>query len=261
MHLADDPYDDANLTDPYPLFQRMREAGPAVWLDKYDVAAFTRFAEVREILVDHETFISGAGVGPRNYHHQPPWRKPGILDSDPPMHTPLRAAMADVISPRNMRPLRAGFQEFATPLVDKLLDLREFDAITDLAELFPIRVFGDAVGIPREGRAENLLPHGAMNFAQFGPEDARYEHFMKAGEHTIEWTMQNCARENLSPTASAPRSGRTRTPARSRPRRPPSWSGRCSRRASTPPSSPSATPSAAWSRTRTSGTSCTRRRG
>ncbi|KAB2813281.1 cytochrome P450 [Pimelobacter simplex] len=199
MHLADDPYDDANLTDPYPLFQRMREAGPAVWLDKYDVAAFTRFAEVREILVDHETFISGAGVGPRNYHHQPPWRKPGILDSDPPMHTPLRAAMADVISPRNMRPLRAGFQEFATPLVDKLLDLREFDAITDLAELFPIRVFGDAVGIPREGRAENLLPHGAMNFAQFGPEDARYEHFMKAGEHTIEWTMQNCARENLSP--------------------------------------------------------------
>lgn len=198
MHLADDPYDDANLTDPYPLFQRMRDAGPAVWLERYGVAAFTRFAEVREILVDHETFISGAGVGPRNYHHQPPWRKPGILDSDPPMHTPLRTVMADVISPRNMRPLRAGFQEFATPLVDRLLDMREFDAITDLAEIFPIRVFGDAVGIPREGRAENLLAHGAMNFAQFGPEDARYEHYMQAGEHTIEWTMNNCARENLT---------------------------------------------------------------
>lgn len=199
MNIADDPYDDANLTDPYPLFQRMREAGPAVWLDKYGVPAFTRFAEVREILVDHATFISGAGVGPRNYHHQPPWRKPGILDSDPPMHTPLRAVMADVISPRNMRPLRAGFEEYATALVDKLLDLREFDAITDLAEIFPIRVFGDAVGIPREGRAENLLAHGAMNFAQFGPEDARYDHYMQAGEHTIEWTMNNCARENLSP--------------------------------------------------------------
>lgn len=197
--MTDDPYDDANLTDPYPLFGRMRDAVPAVWLDKYDVPAFTRFDEVRAILVDHETFISGAGVGPRNYNHQPPWRKPGILDSDPPMHTPLRAVMADVISPRNMRTLRAGFQEFATELVDRLLDVREFDAITDLAELFPIRVFGDAVGIPPNGRAENLLTHGAMNFAQFGPEDERYEHYMAAGEDTIEWVTDNCARENLSP--------------------------------------------------------------
>jgi len=196
--MIDDPYDDANLTDPYPLFSRMREAGPAVWLEKYGVPAFTRFDEVREILVDHSTFISGAGVGPRNYHHQPPWRKPGILDSDPPMHTPLRAVMADVISPRNMRALRAGFQQFATELVDRLLDVREFDAITDLAEVFPLRAFGDAVGIPREGRAENLLTHGAMNFAQFGPEDGRYQHYMDVGESTIEWVTENCARENLT---------------------------------------------------------------
>ncbi len=197
--IEDDPYSDANLADPYELFSRMREAGPATWLQRYDVPAFTRFDEVREILVDHETFISGAGVGPRNYHHQPPWRKPGILDSDPPMHTPLRAVMSEVISPRNMRALRAGFQEFATPLVDRLLDMREFDAVTDLAEVFPLRVFGDAVGIPREGRADHLLSHGAMNFSQFGPEDARYEHFMAAGADTVDWVMANCARERLSP--------------------------------------------------------------
>ncbi len=197
--LDDDPYSDENLRDPYELFGRMRDAGPAVWLEKYGVPAFTRFEEVREILVDHETFISGAGVGPRNYHHQPPWRKPGILDSDPPLHTPLRAVMADVISPRNIRTLRAAFQEFATPLIDRILDERVFDGVTDLAELFPLRVFGDAVGIPRDGREENLLSHGAMNFSQFGPEDARYEHYMAAGAHTIEWVTANCARENLAP--------------------------------------------------------------
>lgn len=198
ISMTDDPYDDANLTNPYPLFARMRDAGPVVWLEKYEVAAFTRFEQVREILVDHRTFISGAGVGPRNYHHQPPWRKPGILDSDPPMHTQLRAVMSEVISPRNMRALRAGFQQFATELVDRLLDLREFDAITDLAEVFPLRAFGDAVGVPRAGRAQNLLAHGAMNFAQFGPEDERYQHYMDAGQHTIDWVTENCARENLA---------------------------------------------------------------
>ncbi len=197
--ISADPYSDENLAHPYGLFREMREAGPVTWLEKYDVPAFTRFDEVREILVDHETFISGAGVGPRNYHHQPPWRIPGILDSDPPLHTPLRAVMSDVISPRNMRALRAEFQAFATPLVDELLDLREFDAVTALAERFPLRVFGDAVGIPREGRAANLLSHGAMNFSQFGPEDERYERFMAEGQDTIEWVMANCARENLRP--------------------------------------------------------------
>ncbi|MGF7124541.1 cytochrome P450 [Rhodococcus sp. BE178] len=197
--LNDDPYSDENLTNPYPLFAKMRAAGPAVWLEKYNTPAFTRFTEVRDILVDHQSFISGAGVGPRNFHHEPPWRKPGILEVDPPMHTQLRAVMSDVISPRNLRALRAGFQEFATSLVDRILDEREFDGVGDLSEAFPIRVFGDAVGIPRQGRAENLLPHGAMNFANFGPEDARYAQFTSAGAHTTGWVAENCARENLDP--------------------------------------------------------------
>ncbi|QIY74322.1 cytochrome P450 [Streptomyces sp. RLB1-33] len=198
-NIPDDPYDDANLTDPYPLYARMRDAGPAVWLEKYQVHAFTRFQQCREILADHETFISGAGVGPRNYHHQPPWRPAGILDSDPPMHTPLRTAMAGVITPRNVRALRTVFQEYAERLVDEILDRGEFDAVTEMAELFPVEVFGNAVGIPREGRAENLLPHGAMNFSAFGPEDARHDEYFAQGEGTVEWVMSNCARERLSP--------------------------------------------------------------
>jgi cytochrome P450 len=197
--VTEDPYDDANLADPYPLFGRMRDAGPVVWLEKYAVHAFTGFDPCREILLDHETFISGAGVGPRNFHHEPSWRPQGILDSDPPMHTPLRTAMAGVISPRNVRNLRARFQAFAEQLVDGLVRQREFDAVTEMAELFPIEVFGNAVGIPREGREENLLAHGAMNFSQFGPEDARYEAFFAKGEATIDWVMDNCARKNLTP--------------------------------------------------------------
>jgi cytochrome P450 len=84
-------------------------------------------------------------------------------------------------------------------LVDRILDEREFDGMSGFAELFPVRVFGDAVGIPREGREDNLLAHGAMNFAQFGPEDDRYERFVQAGEHTTDWVMAKCARENLAP--------------------------------------------------------------
>lgn len=195
---SDDPYSEANLIDPYPLFERMRAAGPAVWLEQYGVTAFTRHALVREILVYHDTFISGAGVGPKNLHHEPAWRPQGILESDPPVHTGMRAAMVDVISPRGVRALREQFQAFADELIDGLLERGTVDAVRDLAEVFPIRAFGDAVGIPREGRAENLLPHGAMNFSAFGPVNERHDAYFARGEGTRDWVMQNCARENLT---------------------------------------------------------------
>lgn len=195
----DDPYSDENLADPYALFTRMRAAGTAVWLEKYEVLAFTRHELVRDILMDHETFINGAGVGPKNLHKEPAWRPQGILESDPPIHGAMRAAMVDVISPRGVRTLRAGFQEFADELLDTLIAKGEFDAVTEVAEVFPIRAFGDAVGIPRAGRMENLLPHGAMNFSAFGPEDDRYRKYFEKGDGTRDWVKQNCARENLNP--------------------------------------------------------------
>ncbi|WP_284982311.1 cytochrome P450 [Arthrobacter sp. efr-133-TYG-118] len=199
VSLPDDPYSDENLTDPYPLFERMRSSGPAVWLEKYGVLAFSRYDECREILDDYRTYISGAGVGPKNLHDDPPWRPQGILELDPPIHTAMRTAMSGVISPRGVRSLRTGFEAFAEELVDDVLAKAEIDGVTDLAEIFPIRVFGDAVGIPREGREKNLLPHGAMNFSAFGPENDRHQLYFEKGAGTHEWVMEMTSRENLAP--------------------------------------------------------------
>ncbi|MFD1212080.1 cytochrome P450 [Arthrobacter sp. GCM10027362] len=197
--IADDPYSDANLADPYPLFDRMREAGPGVWLEKYGVPAFARFDACKDILDDHATFISGAGAGPKNLHHEPSWRPQGIMESDPPVHTAMRHAIGGVISPKGTRALRGQFQEFADELVERMLQLGGFDAATDFAQEFPLRVFGDAVGIPREGRAENLLALGAMNFSTFGPDDERSKEFFRRGAGTNDWAMANTARERLAP--------------------------------------------------------------
>ncbi|RVU27848.1 cytochrome P450 [Streptomyces antnestii] len=194
----EDPYAPEHLADPHPLFARMREAGPAVWLPRYDVHAFTRFDVCREILADHPTFISGAGVGPVDLRREKAWRTQGILETDQPAHTVMRDAMANVISPRSVRSLRTAFEAFAEELADRVVARGRFDAVTDVAEVFPLRVFGDAVGIPREGRHENLLAHGAMNFSAFGPDNALHRAHFAAGQGTHEWVMRNCARESLS---------------------------------------------------------------
>jgi hypothetical protein len=42
-----DPYADDNLLDPWAGYREMRDAGPAVWLNKYEMFALARYSCAR----------------------------------------------------------------------------------------------------------------------------------------------------------------------------------------------------------------------
>lgn len=44
-----DPFSPEFFADPYPSHATLRDAGPVVWLTRYNVAATARYAEVRQI--------------------------------------------------------------------------------------------------------------------------------------------------------------------------------------------------------------------
>jgi 4-methoxybenzoate monooxygenase (O-demethylating) len=165
-----DPFSYEVLEDPLPFQADLREAGPVVYLEKYDVYAMGRYAEVHAALTDWQTFQSAAGVGLSNFRYEKPWRPPSLLlEADPPHHDAPRAILTKILGARELRRLADSWAADAEELVDDLLAKGpEFDAVTDLAAAFPLRVFPDAVGIPREGR-ENLLPYGDHVFNAFGP--------------------------------------------------------------------------------------------
>ena len=194
-----DPYTVGNLRNPFPMYDQLRSAGPLVELSHYGWLSCARDQEVREILTDHRTWISGAGVGPKNLLKEGNWRSPGVLESDGARHTQLRGALDEVISPRTVRGMRSGFASVAEPLIERLVAQGTFDAATDLAEDFPLVAFGDLIGIPASGRREMLLPHGQMHFSTFGPANELHEEFWRRGEGTHEWVVERCARENLVP--------------------------------------------------------------
>ena len=129
-----------------------------------------------EVLTDFETYISSGGLGPRDIRKDSGWRPPSILESDPPIHTVMRRALTGVINPSTVRALREPFTPPAVELTEQLAQRETFDAITDLAEKYPLRVFPDAVGIPDVGR-EHLLPYGNMVFNAFGPENYIFSGF------------------------------------------------------------------------------------
>ena len=194
-----DPFTPENLMQPHPLHEQLREAGPVVYLYHYNIWAMARYEQVNASLKNWETYSSAAGAGLSNFRKEKPWRTPSLLlEADPPHHTHAREIVGPILSPPAMRAVRARFESEAVALVDRLVSLGSFDAVSQLAEVYPLKVFGDAVGVPEEGR-EHLLPYANMVFNAFGPRNQLLENAMTKAQAVQPWIGASCARESLRP--------------------------------------------------------------
>jgi len=198
-HLDFDPFSIEFFADPFPVHEKLREAGPVVYLDRWGVYGVARYAEVHAVLNDPVAFCSGRGVGLSDFAREKPWRPPSIiLEADPPVHTRTRAVLNQVLSASALKPLRSHFTAVAEAKVDELLSRGSFDAIADLAEAYPLSVFPDALGLKKEGR-ENLLPYASLVFNAFGPPNQlRQEAIERSAPHQS-YVAAQCQRENLAP--------------------------------------------------------------
>jgi cytochrome P450 len=193
-----DPFNDAYIVDPYPSHQVMRDAGPVIWLGKYDVFGVVRYEQVQTVLNDPQTFCSGRGVGLADLGRGDGWRTPSLLlETDPPDHTANRAIISRVLSPVVLRDLRSNFEEEAARFADLVLAASTIEVVSRLAEAFPMKVFADAVGIRTDGR-EHLIVYGNMVFNSMGPKNAVFDRAAANAAPAIEWVTAACRREALS---------------------------------------------------------------
>ncbi len=193
------PFGEAFLGNPYAHHEALREAGPVSWLPVIGAYGVARYAEVKAILEDPATFVSGRGVGLADFAKEEPWRPASLLlEADPPLHDRTRGLMNKVVSLASLRAMRGDWLVKAHALVDELVARRHFDAVTDLSEEFPLRVFPDTIGLMAEGR-ENLIPYGTATFNAFGPRNAVFEAGNAKAAGAITWVAEACKRENLKP--------------------------------------------------------------
>jgi 4-methoxybenzoate monooxygenase (O-demethylating) len=79
-----DPFDEAVLRDPYAGQRAMRDAGPVVWLTRYETYAVARHASVAKVIQDATQFSSSAGVGLAHLRRPGAWRERSpIVEVDP----------------------------------------------------------------------------------------------------------------------------------------------------------------------------------
>jgi cytochrome P450 len=184
--LGFDPHDVGFVAHPYPVYARLREAGPIHYFKETNQWIVPRYEDVNRLLRDRR-------FG-RTYHHlathpemgrpeEPEWHAPfwtlirsGILDMEPPDHTRVRTLVSKAFTPRRVQELRPFVQRIMDGLVDRVQGAGEFDLITEIAEPLPVTVIAELLGVPEPDR-HLLRPWSAeicrMYELQPTDEDAR----------------------------------------------------------------------------------------
>lgn len=194
-----DPFSAEFRADPYSHYAALRALGPVVWLERHGIWAVSHHDTVTAVLNDWQTFSNAGGGGLANYFKEKPWRPPSIiLEVDPPEHERTRTVLSRALSPRTLRAIRGRFEEDAATFVADAVGKGRIDAVPDLVQPYPLKVFPDSVGIEAEGR-ENLLVYGAMVFGSFGPRTPWYEELMTRAPAVSAWILDHCRRAALAP--------------------------------------------------------------
>lgn len=76
----------------------------------------------------------------------------GLISSDPPTHTRLRALINKAFTPRVIEQLRPRIQALVDSLLDRVVERGEMDVIADLAYPLPATVIAELLGAPAEDR-------------------------------------------------------------------------------------------------------------
>ena len=191
-----DLYSDDVLTEPYEPYRRLRDAGPAVWLERHNVWVVARYDSVRTVLRDWKTFSSASGVAVNDFLNTA--LRGNTLNSDPPLHDLLRNVVASRMTSQALRPTREMIESRAEALVERLVAQHSFDAVEDLAQALPLSIVPDFIGLPQEGR-EHLLDWAEATFNAMGPMNERCADAVKKLPDLFGYARQLAATGNLRP--------------------------------------------------------------
>ncbi|ORW06634.1 cytochrome P450 [Mycobacterium kyorinense] len=189
-----DPYNPELNADPYPMFRRLREETPLYYNEQHDFYALSRFADVDDALVDHETFSSARGAILELIKANIEVPSGVLIFEDPPVHDIHRKLLARMFTPRKINELESKIREYCVRCLDPLIGADRFDFVADLGAQMPMRVIGMLLGIPEtdqeairdrsnatmrteEGKPMDIAQHGfdtGEAFAQY--IDWRAEH-------------------------------------------------------------------------------------
>ena len=145
---------EAYYIDPYPTYQALRERDP-VHLCPDDTYFLTRHVDINRVYRDAKLFRSDKrhqfkpmfGESPLFEHHTT-----SLVFNDPPLHTHVRKAIGDALSPKVVAAMEPDLRTLIERLLDRIADQGQCDLIMEFAAAIPIEVIGNLLDIDRSDR-------------------------------------------------------------------------------------------------------------
>ncbi|MCZ7530839.1 MAG: cytochrome P450 [Acidimicrobiia bacterium] len=129
-------------TDPVHWHPAQGEFAPGFWV-------VTRYDDVVTVSREARTFRSGDGF---LMEKMLPGLENLIINQDPPEHTRNRMLVARAFTPKVVRSMEGSVRRATTEIIDRALEMGEFDFVKDVAAELPLMVIADLIGVPREDR-------------------------------------------------------------------------------------------------------------
>ncbi|HEY0133909.1 MAG TPA: cytochrome P450 [Nannocystis sp.] len=154
---AHNPYDPAQMVDPYPFYARARQATAAFYNAQLSSWMVTRPDDIQAIYRDPARFSSKYIMSPHSalppeveavFAGQDPWL-PTLLTTDPPDHTRMRSLLIKGFSPQAIAAREPAIRGLADELIDGFVADGETDIVQRFAFPFTAMVIGDMLGVPR----------------------------------------------------------------------------------------------------------------
>ena len=153
-----DPFSDAILDDPFPVYARLRAESPVHYLARHDCWALSLFEDVWNASEDSETFVSpgpslqtistAAGIQAEMADEEVTISS--IFGMNPPQHTALRKRLVRNFGPGAIRRLEPRITTIVDECLEKALARGRCDVIGDLAGQISVRVACMIIGLPLE---------------------------------------------------------------------------------------------------------------
>src|SRR5437660_967621 len=151
------------LSNPYPLFHRLRTEDPVHWDPYLHAWVVTRYADVVTVLhrfsaqrMPTPEQLSVFGLGELNPIAQVIVRQ--MIFIDPPSHTRLRTLCATAFTPARAEQLRAHIQEITDRLISAGKPNGRMDIIAEFANLLPAIVTAGTEASPAFVCAKQVRP-------------------------------------------------------------------------------------------------------
>ncbi|MCV7177050.1 cytochrome P450 [Mycolicibacterium sphagni] len=191
-----DPWTQDNLIDPYPGWSLMRDAGPVVYLSRYDIYALPRYSPVRSALSNWQDFSSANGALLTEEMNQ---ATAGMtLHTDPPEHQQLRGVLRRPLTHDGIEELEDDLRTQAETLVELLIRKGTFEGVNELAEYLPMAVVSRQVGLPEEGRT-NMLAWSDATGDTGGPMNDRFHAALPMIQEALAYSYDPTLPSRLKP--------------------------------------------------------------